>query len=172
MQSSISTPYSNFILKKATPNDADLVVTFIKKLAKYQNMENVITTTPERIKNILEENLAEVIFGIYEEEIVSFVYFNQKNSAFTGRKGLYIDAFFVDDCVRGKGLGKYIFQYLSKYSKDKGYEYLEWACFDWNKSAIKFYENLGAKCVESLDIYRLSPENLSLNAKEFEENQL
>lgn len=171
MENNISTQNINFNIKFATPEDADLIISFIKKLAKYQNMEDVITTTPERIKRLLEEKLAEAVFGIYEDKIISFAFFNQKSSAFTGRKGLYIDAFFVDDCVRGKGLGKVMFQYLSKYSLDKGCEYLEWVCFDWNKSAIDFYEKLGGKCMDSLKLYRLSPEELSSNAKEFEDNK-
>ncbi|QKF83047.1 GNAT family N-acetyltransferase [Halarcobacter ebronensis] len=170
MKIPISTQNPDFSLQIATPKDANLIVSFIKKLAKYQKMEDLITTTPIRMEKLLKEKLGEAIFGIYQGDIIAFAYFHQKSSAFTGRKGLYIDAFFVDDCVRGKGLGKIIFQYLTKYSQDIGCEYLEWACLDWNKPAIKFYEKLGANCIDSLRIYRLSPEALSLNVKEFEQN--
>ena len=78
----------------------------MKKLGKFQKMEDVITATPERIKRLLKEGLGEAVFGIYKGKICSFAYFHQKSSAFSGRKGLFIDALFVDDDRRGKGIGK------------------------------------------------------------------
>jgi len=170
MTNLISTKNSDYNLQIATVEDAHLIVTFMKKLGKYQKMEDSITATPERIKNLLEAKLGEAVFGIYKKEIVSFAYFHQKSSAFSGRKGLYIDAFYIDEDVRGKGLGEIMFHYLSKYSIDIGCEYLEWACLNWNKSAIKFYEKKGASCIDNLRLYRLSPDNLSLNAKDFISN--
>ncbi|XPV83156.1 MAG: GNAT family N-acetyltransferase [Halarcobacter sp.] len=154
----------------ATSDDAQLIVTFMKKLGTFQKMEDAITATPKRIKRLLDEKLGEAVFGIYKNKICSFIYFHQKSSAFSGRKGLYIDAFFIDECVRGKGLGKIMFQYLAKYSIDKGCEYLEWACLDWNNKAMKFYEKQGAYCVDNLKLYRLSSDDLSFNAKDFTQN--
>lgn len=170
MKGPIPTKNPDFSLQMATPKDAQLIVSFIKKLAKYQKMEDLVISTPKSIEKLLKEKLGEAIFGIYKGDIIAFAYFHQKSSAFTGRKGLYIDAFFVDDCVRGKGLGKIIFQYLTKYSQDIACEYLEWVCLDWNKPAIEFYEKFGANCIDNLRVYRLSPEDLSLNVKEFEKN--
>lgn len=167
MSDLISTKNPDFTLRIATINDAQLVIDFMKKLGKYQKMQAAIIATPEQIKKLLEEKLGESIFGIYKEEVVSFAYFYQKSSAFTGRKGLYIDGFFIDDSLRGKGLGKIMFQYISKYAVDKSCEFLEWGCLDWNISAIKFYEKLGAYCVDNMRIYRLTPETLNLNAKSF-----
>jgi len=170
MENLISTKNTDYSLRMATTEDSQLIITFMKKLGSYQKMEDAITATPKRIKRLLEEGLGEVVFGIYKNEICSFAYFHQKSSAFSGRKGLYIDAFFIDDNVRAKGLGKIMFQYLAKYSIDKKCEYLEWACLDWNKSAMKFYEKQGAYCIDNLKLYRLSPDDLSFNAKNFAQN--
>ncbi|NVJ54603.1 MAG: GNAT family N-acetyltransferase [Campylobacteraceae bacterium] len=167
MENLISTKNADYSLRMATIEDAQLIITFMKKLGSYQKMDDAVTATPKRIKRLLEEKLGEAVFGIYKNEIVSFAYFHQKSSAFSGRKGFYIDAFFVDESVRGKDFGKIMFQYLTKYSIDKECEYLEWACLDWNKNAMKFYEKQGAYCVDNLKLYRLSPEDLSFNAKEF-----
>ena len=167
MEHIITSNNPEFSLRIATQKDAKLVVSFMKKLGKYQKMEDAITATPERIERLLREKLGESVFGIYQGEIVSFAYFHQKSSAFTGRSGLYIDGFFVDDCVRGKGLGKIMFQFLAKHSIHRGCELLEWGCLDWNRPAIEFYKKLGAYCIDIMRIYRLSPETLVLNAKEF-----
>ena len=163
----ISTKNEKFTLKMATSNDAELIVQFINKLAKFQKMEQTTTVTPERIKRLLDNNLAEVVLGYYEETPVAFSYFHQRSSAFTGRSGLYIDNFLIDDSMRGKGLGNIMFQFLSKYAVDSGCELLEWGCLDWNKKAIEFYEKQGAYCIDIMKIYRLSPEKLLENGSLF-----
>jgi len=161
----ISTKNSKFHLRMAKPEDAELIVNFMKKLGKFQKMEESIIATPKCIRKLLREKLGEAVFGYYENNIVSFAYFYKKSSAFTGRSGIYIDGFLVDDSMRGKGLGTIMFQFLSKYSVDNGCELLEWGCLDWNKQAIEFYKKQGAYCIDTMRIYRLSPESLLKNAR-------
>jgi len=161
----IPTKNSKFYLRMAKPEDSELIVNFMKKLGKFQKMEESIIVTPKRIKKLLMEQLGEAVFGYYENNIVSFAYFYKKSSAFTGRSGIYIDGFLVDDSMRGKGLGTIMFQFLSKYSVDNDCELLEWGCLDWNNEAIEFYKKQGAYCVDTMRIYRLSPESLLKNAR-------
>ena len=78
---------SKFFLRTASPEDAALVVRFMKKLGTYQNMADEITATPERIKRLLTLKQGEAVFGSYDGEIVGFAYFHQKSSAFTGLSG-------------------------------------------------------------------------------------
>jgi GNAT superfamily N-acetyltransferase len=163
----IMTQDKKFILRMATPEDDQLIVSFMKKLGKFQKMEDLITVTPKSIKKLLSEKLGNAIFGYYENSLVSFAYFYKKSSAFTGRAGIYIDAFLVDDSMRGKGLGTIIFQFLSKYSVDNDCEFLEWGCLDWNSQAINFYKKQGAYCIDTMRTYRLSPESLLENAELF-----
>lgn len=160
----IDTPNPKFNLRMATPEDAALVVSFMKKLGDYQKMADAITATPERIKHLLTSGLGEAVFGIYEGEIVGFAYFHAKSSAFSGRSGLYIDAFLIDDTMRGKGLGKIIMQFLSSHAIERGGEMLEWGCLDWNSPAIEFYQKLGSYCLDDMRIYRLAPDDLKANA--------
>lgn len=167
----IHTQDPKFFLQPATPEDAALVVSFMKKLGAFQKMSDKITATPERIERLLAAKQGEAVFGVYDGKIVSFAYFHQKSSAFTGRLGLYIDGFFVDDAVRGKGLGNTMMQFLSQHALDRGCEMLEWGCLDWNAPAIEFYQNLGAYCVDTMHIYRLSPENLAANALLFKDSK-
>lgn len=160
----IHTQDNKFFLQTATPDDALLVVNFMKKLGAFQQMADKIIATPERIERLLTSKQGEAVFGVYDGKMVGFAYFHQKSSAFTGRSGLYIDGFFIDDSMRGKGLGNIMMQFLSKYALDRGCEMLEWGCLDWNTPAIAFYQKLGAYCVDSMHIYRLCPDDLAANA--------
>lgn len=165
----IATQDPSFFLQFATPEDAALVVSFMKKLGAFQQMSDKITATPERIERLLAARQGEAVFGVYDDNVVAFAYFHQKSSAFTGRLGLYIDGFYVDDALRGKGLGHIMMQFLSQHALDRGCEMLEWGCLDWNTPAIEFYQNLGAYCVDTMRIYRLSPESLATNALLFQD---
>jgi GNAT superfamily N-acetyltransferase len=139
----------------------------MQKLGAFQKMEDKITATPVRIARLLTSKQGEVVFGLYDGKAVGFAYFHEKSSAFTGRSGLFIDAFLIDDSMRGKGLGNVMMQFLSKTALERGCEMLEWGCLDWNTSAIEFYQQIGAYCVDTMRIYRLSPDDLKTTAMQF-----
>jgi len=165
--SEIPTKNSKFFLRIATPNDAGLVISFMKKLGLFQEMIDEITASPERIERLIKSKQGEAVFGVYDGEVVGFAYFHEKSSAFTGRSGLYIDAFLIDEATRGKGLGNIMMRFLSKTAIDRGCEMLEWGCLDWNTPAIDFYQKFGAYCLDTMRIYRLSPEDLEVTARLF-----
>ena len=81
-------------------------------------------------------------------------------SKFIGEKGLYIDAFYVEEGYRSKGVGKKMLTHMAYLALRSGCGRLEWGCLDWNTPAIQFYENLGAKGVDIMTIYRMNKEGL------------
>ena len=163
----IPTKNSSFTLRMATPEDAGLVVSFMKKLGAFQKMIDEITASTDRIERLLRSKQGEAVFGVYDGEVVGFAYFHEKSSAFTGYFGLYIDAFLIDESIRGEGLGNIMMQFLSKTALDRGCEMLEWGCLDWNTPAVEFYQKFGSYCLDTMRIYRLSPEDLEATANQF-----
>ncbi|MGB7267978.1 MAG: GNAT family N-acetyltransferase [Albidovulum sp.] len=163
----IKTKDPKFVLRHATVQDAGLIVAFMHKLGAYQKMADEIIVTEDNIRNLLETSQGEAVFGIYEGKTVGFMFFCQKSSAFTGRSGLFIDAFFIDEGMRHLGLGKVMMAYLSKLALARGGQMLEWVCLDWNAATIKFYEGLGAYSLDMLTTYRLSPDDLRKTAGGF-----
>lgn len=163
----IPTQYPGFKLRFGTPDDAGLVVAYMKKLGAYQKMLDKITATDTKIHRLLSEKKGEVIFAELDGETVGFLYFYQNSSAFTGQSGLYIDSFFIDQAMQSKGLGQIMIAYLSKLALQRDCQRLEWGCLDWNEPAINFYRNLGAYSVDEMTIYRFSPEQLKQNASRF-----
>ncbi|MBN7771808.1 GNAT family N-acetyltransferase [Clostridium aminobutyricum] len=163
----IKTKDSKFTLRFAKPEDAGLVVEYMKKLGAYQKMLDKITATEEGISRILSEGKGEAIFGDYDGETVAFMYFFQNSSAFIGQTGVYIDAFYVEESMRFKGLGKIMMSFISKIALERGCQRLEWGCLDWNEPTVKFYKDLGAVGVDIMTIYRFTPDKLEANAEQF-----
>jgi GNAT superfamily N-acetyltransferase len=163
----ITTRDPRFSLRFATPDDAAQVVDFMKKLGAYQKMLEKITATEASMCKLLTEGRGEAVFGVYDGQVVAFIYFCQTSSAFTGQQGLYIDGFLVDDAMRFKGLGKIMMAFMSKLALERGCQRMEWGCLDWNEPTIKFYRDLGATPVDIMTIYRFAPDQLRANAAQF-----
>ncbi len=163
----IQTKDPKFSLRFSTPDDAGLVLSFMKKLGDYQKMADKIIATPDGIRELLANKKGDAVFGTYEGKTVGFVYFCQTSSAFIGQSGLYIDGFFIDEAMRSRGLGKIMMSFMSKLAIDRGCQRLEWGCLDWNEPTIKFYKSMGAYDVGSMTIYRFAPDQLKSNAALF-----
>ena len=163
----IVTKDPRFTLRFATPEDAKLVVEYMRKLGTYQKMLDKTIVTEEGMQKILSEKKGEAIFGDYDGETVAFAYFYNNSSAFIGQTGIFIDGFYVDEEMRFKGLGNIMMSFISKLAIERGCKRLEWGCLDWNEPSIKFYRKLGAISVDIMTIYRLTPDKLEETAEQF-----
>lgn len=59
------------------------------------------------------------------------------------RKILYIDDLCVDEAVRGKHIGKALFDFVHGYAKSIGCLAITLNVWEGNDSAIRFYQNMG-----------------------------
>ncbi len=162
--SEIKTKDPRFRVRRAEVRDAGEVLGYMHKLGAYQKMADQITASEASIEKLLATGQGEAVFGICDGVTAGFVFFNQTSSAFTGRTGLFIDALYVDQTMRGRGLGKVLMEFMAHEALARGCQMLEWGCLDWNAPAIAFYQGLGAYCLDIMRIYRLSPEDLKINA--------
>jgi hypothetical protein len=87
--SNIQTKLPDYSLRRATPEDAALLLTFMRKLGAFQKMEDEITATEASLHRLLENGQGEAVFAQQGGLPVGFVYFSATSSAFTGRSGLY-----------------------------------------------------------------------------------
>jgi GNAT superfamily N-acetyltransferase len=164
VMNTIATLDPRFSLRFATPDDAGLVLGFMKKLGAYQRMEDKISATEDGLRKLLAGQKGEAVFGLYDGEPVGFIYFCQTSSAFIGQSGLYIDGFLLDEAMRFKGLGKIMMAFMSRLALERGCARLEWGCLDWNAPTLQFYKSMGAYGVDSMTIYRFGAEQLKANA--------
>lgn len=67
------------------------------------------------------------------------------NNILTDIKTLYLDDLCVDENVRGRGIGKQIYEYVLAFAKEEGCYNLTLNVWEGNGSSIKFYESLGLK---------------------------
>ena len=94
------------------------------------------------------------------DEPVGFALFFHNFSTFLAQPGIYLEDLFVLPEHRGSGIGRALLERLAQLAVERGCGRLEWAVLDWNESAIRFYERLGARPNSDWTIYRLAGEPL------------
>eukprot|EP00596_Hydrurales_sp_CCMP1899_P009258 CAMPEP_0119036482 /NCGR_PEP_ID=MMETSP1177-20130426/4209_1 /TAXON_ID=2985 /ORGANISM="Ochromonas sp, Strain CCMP1899" /LENGTH=158 /DNA_ID=CAMNT_0006996409 /DNA_START=469 /DNA_END=945 /DNA_ORIENTATION=+ len=151
-------------MRIAEKKDTDLILSFIKELAAYEEMESSVIAT----SSIIQESLfpegtpskAEVIILELDEVPIGFALYFYNFSTFLGKYGLYIEDLYVRKEFRGKGYGKGLIENVCQRALLKDCGRVEWWCLDWNKKAIDFYLNLGAEAMVDWTVYRLSEKQI------------
>lgn len=65
------------------------------------------------------------------------------NSVLTDIKTLYIDDICVDENMRGKHIGKMLYEHVLEYAKQNGFYNITLNVWNCNPGAIRFYEAMG-----------------------------
>jgi GNAT superfamily N-acetyltransferase len=151
-----------FEIRPATAADVPVILSFIKKLAAYEELTHEVVATETLLRETLfgSPRTAEVAIGYCEGEPVGFVLFFHNYSTFLGRPGLYIEDLFVDETCRRRGFGRALLLYVAQLANERRCGRLEWAVLDWNEPAINFYKKLGAVALNEWTIYRVTGEAL------------
>lgn len=147
---------------RAEEKDIPTILFFIKKIAEYEKLSGEVTATEEILKNSLFGNkkFAEVLLAYYDKKPVGYAVYFYNFSTFTGKPGLYLEDIFVLPEMRGKKIGKALFEYLIKTAKEKECGRFEWSVLNWNKPAIEFYKSFGAIPMDGWTVFRLDKQTL------------
>lgn len=151
-------------VRRATVEDSALVLDFIQQLARYEKLEDHCIATVEEIRKTLfgPSARAEALMAFDGATPAGFAVYFYSYSTFLAKPGLYLEDLFVKPELRGTGIGKRIFLELLRIAEANHCGRFEWSVLDWNESAIKFYESLGAKAQAEWIGYRLDEEQISL----------
>jgi GNAT superfamily N-acetyltransferase len=162
MDISSKTSVQGFEIRIAKKGDALLILSFIKALAEYEKLSEMVTATVSDIEKYIfsDKPVAEVIIGEYEGTPVGFALYFYNFSTFLGKPGIYLEDLYVHESMRGKGFGKELLKYIAKLAVDKGYGRFEWNVLDWNTPSIEFYKSLGAEIKKEWLLNRLTGEAL------------
>ncbi len=155
------TNIKDFTIRTASKKDTPLILQFIKDLAEYEEMLELVVATEDILNEYLfTQKRAEVIIGEYQQQPVGFALYFYNFSTFLGRSGIYLEDLYVKPEMRGKGFGKAFFVYLAGLAKERKCGRLEWWCLDWNESSIRFYKRLGAIPMDEWTVFRLTGDAL------------
>jgi GNAT superfamily N-acetyltransferase len=154
-------------LRKATPKDIPLILSFIRELAEYERAPNAVSCTEEDLRRDGFGSIPKfrAIIAWWNREPAGMAFFFYNYSTWQGRSGIFIEDLFVRPQFRGKGIGRSLMTYLAKVAIAERCYGVRWEVLDWNQSAIDVYQHLGSKFREGWRIMQITGRELKELAK-------
>lgn len=148
----------NLEIKKASIEDAQWVLFFIKEIAEYEKLADQVIAKEEDVKNLFFCKNPKVfcIIASLDNVPVGFAVYFYNFSTFLCKHGLYLEDLFILTDHRGEGIGKALMLYLTKIALQNHCGRMEWSVLNWNTPAIEFYKSLQANPMDEWTIFRLT----------------
>ena len=123
----------------------------------------MVQATPEKLLPHLfgDKPVAEAWVAEVDSEVVAFALFFTNFSTFLSQPGLYLEDLYVQPSHRSLGLGRALLTRLAQLAVERGCGRFEWSVLDWNESAIRFYQKMGASVMPDWRICRVSGDALA-----------
>jgi GNAT superfamily N-acetyltransferase len=157
----------NPVVRPAKPEDAALILAFIRELAAYERLLDECEAT--------EADIAAALFGPeprvfaeiaeWEGEPAGIALWFYNFSTFRGRHGIYLEDLFVRPALRSHGIGQSLLRHLARRCIREGLPRLEWWVLDWNEPALRFYRRIGARAMDEWTVQRVTGEALEALAR-------
>jgi len=133
------------IVRKGTKEDMPQVHALICELADYEKAPQEVTNT---VDDMVRDGFGDhpvfyCLVAELENKVVGMAIYFIKYSTWKG-KGVYLDDIVVTESMRGKKVGKQLFDAVMKHAYTLGAQQLHWQVLDWNEPAINFYKKYNA----------------------------
>ena len=148
-------------IRKAEIEDAELILGFIRDLAEFEKLSDVVSADVTQIREKLfyDNPAAEVVIAEWEGIPAGFALYFYNFSTFLAKRGLYLEDLFVKPEFRNKGIGKALLKECAAIAFNADCGRMEWSVLNWNP-AREFYEYLGAEPMDEWTVYRIADEKL------------
>lgn len=131
----------NIIIRRAVKEDCPRLLELITELAVYEKAPNEVTVTLDHFvesgfgeKPIWWSFVAEV-----DGRVEGFALYYIRYSTWKGQ-AMYLEDIIVTEAMRGKKLGKLLFDRLIEETKERKWSRIIWQVLEWNEPAINFYK--------------------------------
>lgn len=134
-----------FNIRKAVKEDCPRLLELIQELADYEKAPQEVTVT---LSHFEESGFGESpVWWAFvattteagNEKIVGFALYYIRYSTWKGQC-IYLEDILVTNAMRGKGIGKLLFDKLIEETKARGLKRMVWQVLEWNEPAINFYK--------------------------------
>jgi GNAT superfamily N-acetyltransferase len=135
---------TNIQIREAKKEDCSRLIELVHELADYERapMEVTVTLAEFEEAGFGDKPVWKAFVAEAEGCIEGFALYYVRFSTWKGSR-LYLEDFYVTEPMRGKGIGKLLFETIIREAKEKGFNGISWQVLDWNAPAINFYTRYG-----------------------------
>jgi GNAT superfamily N-acetyltransferase len=148
-------------IRPATEADVETIFALILELATYERLREQVFGDAEVLRRTLfEQRAAEALLIEDGEEAIGYAIFYVTFSSFECRSGIWLEDVYVQPERRRGGVGRAVMEHLAALALERGHVRFEWCALDWNKSALDFYDGLGARRLDDWTMLRLERDGI------------
>jgi ribosomal protein S18 acetylase RimI-like enzyme len=147
------------VIREARPDDLEAVAALCRAHAGFERAAPPVEG--------LAKQLAEMFFGqpprasclVVESGgvLVGYATWSLEFSTWRAAEYAHVDCLYLGAAARGQGIGRSLMEAMARYAAAQGATHLEWQTPEWNESAARFYESLGARSTGKLRFMWLPP---------------
>ena len=132
-------------IRRAVKEDCPRLLELVQELATYERAPNEVTVTLDHfVESGFGKNPVWWTFVAEVEEVIQgFALYYIRYSTWKGQ-AMYLEDLLITNEMRGKGIGKLLFDRLIEEAKEKKFNRIIWQVLDWNEPAINFYKKYDA----------------------------
>lgn len=135
----------NIQVRRAVKEDCGRLMELVNELAVFEKAPQEVTVTLAHfIESGFGDNPVWWAFVAESDDIISgFALYYIRYSTWKGQ-AMYLEDILVTASMRGRGIGRLLFERLIVEAKEKGFSRICWQVLDWNEPAINFYKKYNA----------------------------
>lgn len=132
-------------IRRAVKEDCPRLLELITELAIYEKAPNDVTVTMDHFaeSGFGEHPVWWAFVAEVDGKVEGFALYYIRYSTWKGQ-AMYLEDIIVTESMRGKKLGKLLFDRLIEEAKEKKWSRIIWQVLDWNEPAINFYKKYNA----------------------------
>jgi GNAT superfamily N-acetyltransferase len=172
MSTTLASPLSatglvNFTIRPACESDVRDLMKMIRELAQFETLEHELEATETSLRDWLfgGHPAAAALIATVDGVRVGYAVYFHTFSSFAGRPGVFLEDVYVRPQFRRRGLGSALLKAVARIGAERGCGRFEWIALRWNETALKFYQNLGARVLDDWVMLRME----SAGMRELEE---
>lgn len=132
-------------IRKAIKEDCERILELVKELAAFERAPNEVSVSLEHFEQsgFGSKPVWWAFVGEVDGKIEGFALYYIRFSTWKGQR-MYLEDLYVTDAMRGKGLGKLLFEKLIAETQKRKLNGMMWQVLEWNEPAIRFYKKYDA----------------------------
>lgn len=129
------------IIRKAVKEDCERLMELIYELAVFEKAPSEMSVTLDHFREsgFGEKPVWWAFVAEVNGRVEGFALFYIRYSTWKGQR-MYLEDILVSEELRGKGIGKLLFERLIEEAKERKLNGMAWQVLDWNEPAINFYK--------------------------------
>jgi ribosomal protein S18 acetylase RimI-like enzyme len=130
----------NIQIRRAVKEDCKRLLELIQELADYEKAPNEVTVSLEHFEEsgFGKQPVWWAFVAEVDGNVQGFALYYIRYSTWKGQR-MYLEDIIVTEKMRGKNLGKLLFDALIEEAKEKKFSGIVWQVLEWNEPAINFY---------------------------------